>query len=949
MSLDNHVPSILNPYRDTALLYREKWFKGMLILPYKEKEVPPSDFTGKRAPYPSLDQINVWINDGIKHNICIRLAGVDEEYELIGIDVDDYMKGDKKKNGGDQLSNLEKHLCVLPETWISTARLDGVSGIRIFRVPRGLVYRGKADKDIEIIQKGHRYTLVWPSVHPEGGIYWWYPPGVRPDKEGKKVWDGVLPDARTIPILPDPWIDYLSHNRLIMPEDGLIDMDSTVDEVYAWATDTFYGDGINGVVDGTDKDDSAMCSKMQEKLNKHLKKIESSSTFHDLLTNAHWNLLHLAFEGHVGWNAALREMENEWCNAVARRGGTTVRDVSTMGGEVFRSRIQALRQIKAKSDERVVIRADALDPCCLKTGMCGIAGGIVGGVAAPDPKASDNNLLVPGLGGQDDGSGSSGDGGDPLGDIPGGAMKGVPEYETNDDGNAQHFLDMFSTVSTGRSLRWAKNYGWIVWHKGNPEGVGEKQPHWERDMDGDQEIRRMWHKVKERQQAYAEACHADWLNKIEDLARGLNNVTDIDVKIAKAVYDKWKKFSESSGNNRNAENAVKAARAMPGVAIDMDLLDSNPYLLGVANGVVELDRENVRLRRADINDYLTLNTGVPWEEPSNNAKNIWNDYLNTFLPDLELQKAVQVAFGYCLMGGNPEKKIIILKGDTNTGKSTFINAIKAALGDYAQTVNQSVFQNHKLNPVLGNALTKRLIVCSEFDEKDQLSASQVKRLTGATDGLQVEMKNQNETLEKEAQFVAALATNEVPGISGADKALENRLMVIPFNVTPSKIKRGQDNAIIASAKTAILAWLVEGFIEYRRQDGLITTKQMEETKKQFVSELDEIANFTHECVAEATSPQQYISRSAMYDRFKIWWMENNFQERDRPSQPKFTRRMNALGFKTRGTRFRVNGEPNHWWIGVKFEKKESNVISMTKLVSVISETDNESETPKNSL
>jgi P4 family phage/plasmid primase-like protien len=930
------VPSVLNPFRDTALLYRDKWFKGVLILPYKMKESPPLDFTGRSAPYPTLEQIQTWCEDGKKHNICIRLAGVSDTHEIIGIDVDDYMKGDKKKHGGDQLTALEQRLGVLPWTWISTARLDGISGIRFFRVPRGLVFRGKADKDIEIIQKRHRYTLVWPSLHPEGGTYWWFPPGVKPDKQGKLAWgeqfNGELPDARNFPELPDKWVEYLSSNRIEMPEDGLIDVDSSVDEIYAWATDTFYGDGSD--------DCGPLCSGMRKKLDRHLEKISTSSTFHDLLTNAHWNLLNYAAEGHWGWNRAINELESVWADNVAKRGGSTVRDLGTLKGEIFRSRVQALRQIKAKIDEKKKIGAVGVLASCQKTGECGIQGNVID-IGLGTAGINDATVTTDG---EDTGTAGSGDGNDPLSDIPQGALKAVPEYETNDDGNAEHFLDMFSTIDSGRSVRWANGYGWIIWHKGN----ADKQPHWQRDENADQEIRRMWQKVKDRQNIYAEACLADWQTKVEDFAKGQNGITEVDVKIAKAIYDKWNKWAEKSGNNRQAENAIQAARSFPGVAIDVNDLDQNPLLLGVANGVIELT-DQVRLRRAVPEDYLTMNTNVAWEEPSTHAKNLWNDYLETFLPDPETRKATQVALGYCLTGGNAEKVLIVLKGDPNTGKSTMLNAIEAAMGDYAITVDQSLMKNQQFNTTMVQAMDKRVAICSEFDESDQLSASQVKRLTGDSDKISTQIKFSNAIKTGHMQCTMLLATNEVPGIRGADKALENRLHVIPFTMTPSRLQKGMSMVLLATCKTAILHWLVEGYNEYRRLGNLPATAEMKDAKKEFISELDEVATFVSENLAFQTAPEGYISRKAMYEKFNMWWIENNEQHSKIPSMPKFTRRLKALGYKTRNTRFRVNGEMSHWWTGVRFEKIRSNVISMPTFVSEEVRQESKTETPQNTL
>lgn len=896
------VPSVISPFRDTSLDYRSAGFLGTLPLPYKMKETPPTEFTGKRAKYPTIEEVEEWRSESGRHNICIRLAGVDKENEIIGIDVDDYLKGDKKKDGGAQLKELEDTLGALPETWISSARTDGMSGIRYFRIPRELAFRGKAAKDIEIIQKRHRYAVVWPSVHPDGGTYWWFPPGTKPDKAGRSVWDGNLPDAKTLPYLPDKWINFLSNNRLIMPEDGLIDMDSSVDEVYDWATDTFYGD-----------DDSPLCSKMREKLDKHIVKIQKSSTFHDLLVNGHWNILNLAFEGHVGWNEAVNELEQVWAKAVADRGGTTVRDLQTLNGEIFRSRIQALRQIKAKSDERVKIGAAPLDPCCAKTGQCGSV--VDQGTSAEGAGSNDSDVIP--------------DGGDPLADVPRGALHGVPDYECNDDGNAKHFIDMFSSVAVGPSVRFADGAGWMVWHTGNTE----MSAHWEKDDDGDQVIRRMWQKVKQRQIDYATACYGDYQQKTQDFLKGLNGVTDTDVKVAKALYEKWRKWSELSGNNRQAENAIKAAKSIAGVTISINDLDQHPFLLGVANGVVELgDDQNIKLREARAEDLVTLNTRTPYEEPSKFAKEKWQEYLDTFLPDPDLQRTAQIALGHTIIGGNPEKIMIVLKGDPNTGKSTMISAIESAMGDYAQSVSHTIFQNHKLNPVLANSITKRIIVCSEFDEKDELSASQVKRLTGGSDKIQAELKGSNTTIEGVPQFVPVLATNSVPTISGADKALRNRLFVIPFNVVPLRIDKRNAAVIEKVCAVAVLQWLIEGYREYRRQGELPTPAVITAETDKFMSEMDEISAFLDECVERVSQEgtSGYVKTSNMYERFNNWWRENEYRQSEKPSQPKFARRLASLGYTQK--QMRVGKEHGRFWLGVRLKKVTgSNILQMPDL------------------
>lgn len=908
----------INPYRETALKYREKGWFGPIPLPYKEKHPPPTGFIGHNAPHPDVERIEKWRNgeDIESHNgrsnIGIRLAGVTKTHEIIGIDVDDYVSGQKVKTGATQLQELEAQFGKLPETWISSSRIDGKSGIRYFLVPRGFAYRGKIAADIECISKGTIFAVVWPSIHPDGPTYWWFPPGVSPDKVGREAWNGEIPDATKLPLLPKKWHEYLTQGGMRADAKERIDMDASIQEIYDWADATFYGD------DSDEDDPAPLCTRMAKTVAQQKADIENEATSHDKIVKAHWHIYRLAAEGHNGWNRAVNEIESFYLEDTVSRGK---RNLSEVRNEIFRSRTNGLRKIKAQIDQRVAIGANAVDPSCLASGAC---------VASGDtPSASSRMAALAGrLSGDDDDkdaendeNADSDDGNDDLGDIPRGPIRPVDEYEMNDDGNATHLIDIFSDPDIGPSVRFADGYGWIVWHK----GTGKTEPHWEVDPLGDQEIRRMFQVVKKRQNDYVEnALLPDYLTQLQQ-AQAAGGPIPAAVKAAKAKYEMWKKFAQASGNNRNAENAIKAARSIPQVSISVNSLDRNPYLLGVANGVVELDGENVRLRKAQASDFITLNTGTAYDEPTRFSAEKWQEYLDTFLPSKDLQRATQIALGHCLIGGNPEKLMIVLKGKPNTGKSTMVNTIEKALGDYAMTVNSAFFQSHKFNVVLADALQKRVVICSEFDESEELSPSVVKRITGGTDKVTQEIKFSNAKISGVPQFVPILATNEVPKISGADRALQNRLLVIPFDVSPDRIDKRAANVVTSVCTTACLRWLVEGFIEYRRVDGIPKTQEMEIATEDFMADLDDIAFFKHEwmqlsdSLGNQLSPEWCVTRNAMYSHYERFCVESNIPSYKRLSPHLLKKRLFALGLSgTEGKKTKtIGGESNRWWYGVK--------------------------------
>lgn len=665
----------------------------------------------------------------------------------------------------------------------------------------------------------------------------------------------------------ETWLSFLTQGGMRAQDSERIDTESLASDVYAWADDVFYKGDI--------------CDKMREKIELHKKKIREEATSHDKICNAHHNLLRLAFEGHLGWRQALKEINNFWGNDVLKR---DKRNISELKSEIWRSATNELRKIKAESDERVKIGAKPLDPRC----ECGVE------------VNKNGNILKP-----------------------------VNQYERDDRGNAQHMYDMFGDV-----IRYIDGLGWIVWN----------DDHWETDINGDNQVQQLWNKVHDRQLKYVALLKRMLDNEIDIATKASLPITGSGQAVPNSLvrirtkYTTWFRFVEDCGNWGRFNRMMGKLKGF-NVQLDASELDQNPYLLGVGNGIVELDREDVRLREARIDDYITLNTHINWEEPSDFARQKWNEYLETFLPNSELRQITQIALGHCLIGGNPEKIMIILKGAPDTGKSTMVNALEAGLGDYITAVNQSVFQQHKLNPILADALPKRIIICSEFDENDILSSSTIKRLSG-NDKVRVELKGSNARIERVPQFVSIVPTNETFTIRGVDKALQNRLYVIPFNVTPKHIMKEYGNIIKAVCGPAVLGWLIDGYKEYRRLGGLSQSKIVQDETEEFMSELDEIARFTYECVKKhddfdkaidwSESPDWIVKREAMYSHFQCWWRENNFQDFRMPSAIALTKRLKALGFSgSLGNRPRtIGGQTARWWYGVRLVQISSNVSSI---------------------
>lgn len=207
------------PFAQSWRLYQQAGWLGTLPLPKLRKSDPPYGFSGRNhaGVWPDSDQCHNWSHQN-GSNIGIRLSE-----DTIAIDVDHGYKAlGAIKEGAIQLAAREAVWGPLPPTWVSTSRRDDPgceeSGKRFYRLPEDLVgsyWPGSIDRDIEVLQHGHRYAVVWPSRVADK---------IDPSIIRQERWyrpDGFLsqrpPTLDELPYLPKSWADGL---RALASEHG---------------------------------------------------------------------------------------------------------------------------------------------------------------------------------------------------------------------------------------------------------------------------------------------------------------------------------------------------------------------------------------------------------------------------------------------------------------------------------------------------------------------------------------------------------------------------------------------------------------------------------------------------------------------------------------------------------------------------------------------------------
>lgn len=182
------------PYNTAAWEIAESGLGSPIPLPFGRKYPPPRGVTGREGAAPDRRTIEMWRHTGTR-NVAIRL-----DHYVVGIDVDAH----DGRPGGATLTRLEEIHGPLPATWMSTARHDDTSGIRLYRVEESTATMRDPGPGIEVIRRHHRYLLAAPSRHPNGDRYRWVGPG-HGEESGP-------PDLGQLPLLPRAWVAHL-HRR----------------------------------------------------------------------------------------------------------------------------------------------------------------------------------------------------------------------------------------------------------------------------------------------------------------------------------------------------------------------------------------------------------------------------------------------------------------------------------------------------------------------------------------------------------------------------------------------------------------------------------------------------------------------------------------------------------------------------------------------------------------
>lgn len=387
-------------------------------------------------------------------------------------------------------------------------------------------------------------------------------------------------------------------------------------------------------------------------------------------------------------------------------------------------------------------------------------------------------------------------------------------------------------------------------------------------------------------------------------ARDLNgSATRAAVQTVKAAYADLPELGRDDQKDllsdiRKCESAsgldgvLRLAGSLLPVAVSVDQLDADPYLFNTANGTLDLRSGQVRAHSPS--DLLTKVAGCGYDPAARSAT--FDRFLEEVLPDPEVRAFVGRVFGHALVGRVVEHLLPILTGTGANGKSTLLDAVASAFGDYAIAAEPDLLVDRGSVHTTGQAdlLGVRLAVCSETDAGRRLAAATVKRLTGGDKIRARRMRQDN--IEFNPSHSVVMVTNHKPQVAGDDPALWRRLRIVPFDVTVAQ----PDSTLpqrLALELPAVLAWAVQGHADWH-SNGLSEPAAVKAATDSYKASSDGLGRFLDERCH--LSHAAHVQSSALFGAWSSWCHNNG---EDAGSSVTFAEAMTGRGFekKKRGS------------------------------------------------
>jgi len=339
---------------------------------------------------------------------------------------------------------------------------------------------------------------------------------------------------------------------------------------------------------------------------------------------------------------------------------------------------------------------------------------------------------------------------------------------------------------------------------------------------------------------------------------------------------------------------LKLTVSEPEMAATDRELDSDPYLLGVANGVVDLRNGSYLANQPSLK--ITRYCNARFDVDASCTR--WISFLDEiFAQDAATIACVQRLLGCTLLGLSSEEKLIICYGFGSNGKSVFSNIVHRIMDGYSITSPPSLLTARRQDDAgprndLAALAGARCVSINELQAGVKLDEQVVKMLAGR-EPISARYLHQ-EFFEFPPTFTPWLRTNHKPIIYGVEEGIWRRIVLLKFGVQFPEDKK--DSALedkLFAERDGILMWMIEGARLFLK-DGICMSPSMRNDLLAYRGDSDLLGEFLSETTWASNTETDRIEQKLFYTSYRMWSAVNGVQPMSKKS---FTQRLIERGYK----------------------------------------------------
>lgn len=321
-------------------------------------------------------------------------------------------------------------------------------------------------------------------------------------------------------------------------------------------------------------------------------------------------------------------------------------------------------------------------------------------------------------------------------------------------------------------------------------------------------------------------------------------------------------------------------------------VQSDANLIAFNNGIYDIVTGELKPFSTDI----VITNKIPWNYNPDAYNELADSTLNKLAcGDATIRVLLEECIGYCFYRRNELGKAFILTGDKSNGKSTFLDCVKAILGDR----NISALDLKELGDRFNTSMMfGKLANIGDDIGDDFLQGSQVSVFKKIVTGNRIKAERKGQDPFEFNPFIKLLfSANDIPRMKDKTGAVLRRLVIIPFNASFSKDDPDYDPFIkyklIQQDSVEYLIRLgVEGLKRVVINNGFSKSDKVQNQLDEYEQENNPILAFINDTGVDMIENEPTAD---VYKRYQVFCADNAMQPM---SNIVFSKQINKrLGFR----------------------------------------------------